>query len=506
MMAKGELLFEGGFGKVYKRVDFRDPMKRGSVAVKRVSIAENSIQSAIAEINILSGYHHDHLVKMISAGLVGKFFEITMEYYPFDLKVYEDRFHTRGIEYKQSIDMFSQIISAVRFLHSVKFIHLDLKPDNILVRPDEAAGGLCQVCVCDFGCGYNDGFEASYCNVGTSTCRPPENFICLASGPLKELLVKVTGSEKNFYSTRTDSFGCGTLLVYLLTRKHFLYPDENGDSEIPKNLEAYLRDFRGYLLSVLGDTYLGPDSIPIGAQGSGDMTPPSSPGPGSIPGSPCLERVIVKKIPVIDLLERLLNPFRSVRAYIENIWNHPCLNISITSKDGSIVTQKMNTGSGGIPSFIIKSLFSEALNSNLKSKTVFMAIDILMRINCIRGVLKLEDLDAALFISITLYDQTQQYYSRFTGKSRTKLVNGIDAMISDLKGILVSGSNPWNLIITYRDFAMVYRSINSPERYFNTQWDIVLNSAEDGDNSDEYPTDFRTLHSKLSDPAFVKGL
>ena len=95
----------------------------------------------------------------------------------------------RSFTYEAIIDLLWQIASAVKHLHQLGIMHLDLKPSNILVCPSRvpelARDGYVRVAkLTDFGCAKrNDNSNAQYFNTahfGTTRYRAPDQHLAAA--------------------------------------------------------------------------------------------------------------------------------------------------------------------------------------------------------------------------------------------------------------------------------------------------------------------------------------
>jgi eukaryotic-like serine/threonine-protein kinase len=58
---------------------------------------------------------------------------VIMDYYPYTLKNYVQE---KDLDSQELINLFYQIAQGLAVLHENKYIHRDIKPDNILVSAD----------------------------------------------------------------------------------------------------------------------------------------------------------------------------------------------------------------------------------------------------------------------------------------------------------------------------------------------------------------------------------
>lgn len=117
---------------------------------------------------------------------------------------------------KEAIDLFSQILDAFTYIHSMSCIHRDVKPSNIMIRKDGS------VCVIDFGIAKDSKTSTGKTIgrvVGTDGYMSPE--------------------QANGYNidSRTDIYSLGCLLHYMLCGTHAIDKQSNDYDTICAILE-----------------------------------------------------------------------------------------------------------------------------------------------------------------------------------------------------------------------------------------------------------------------------
>lgn len=95
----------------------------------------------------------------------------------------------------QIIDIFRQVAETLVKIHSVGYVHGDMKPENIIVRSD----GIAKVVDFGFSCRINAKAESIR---GTREYLAPEQY------------------EKGYISEMTDIYNFGATMYYLLTSEH----------------------------------------------------------------------------------------------------------------------------------------------------------------------------------------------------------------------------------------------------------------------------------------------
>ncbi|XP_073338509.1 uncharacterized protein [Pagrus major] len=200
-----ERLGSGGFGWVYKA---RDKLLKKDYAVKIVCWEEKSLQ----EVGTLSDLHHPNIVRyytfwMENSGYnppqfadksSSKYLYIQMELCDSTLTAWirkkNDQSPQDSKRQEESLNIAQQIVTGVEYIHSMKHIHRDLKPDNILFGKDG------KVKIGDFGLVTRDDDDALMdrtVNKGTPTYMAPEQ------------------KRKN-YGRKVDIFPLGLIYLELL--------------------------------------------------------------------------------------------------------------------------------------------------------------------------------------------------------------------------------------------------------------------------------------------------
>lgn len=197
-------LGQGGMGAVYYAWDLRLSIP---VALKEMSaqadLADDVLDDLRAqfqqEAKVLARLNHPNLVA------VTDFFEeqanayLVMKYV--EGESLADRIRRTGaLPEDEALDVAGQLLDALAYCHNQGVIHRDVKPANIIIRPDG------QVVLVDFGLvklwdPYDPRTQTAIRGVGTPQYAPPEQY---------EIAVGHTGPRSDLYSV-------GATLYYALT-------------------------------------------------------------------------------------------------------------------------------------------------------------------------------------------------------------------------------------------------------------------------------------------------
>jgi len=271
-----------------------------AVAVKRLVKTANSL--AEKEIrHLVSSDEHPNVIRYHGKEESPSFFYIALDKFDTSLDQfveYHDKFPslvspTRGYDVK---DALSQITRGVQHLHSLKLVHRDIKPQNILVRPVKsnrpmADGQLTPLLfvISDFGLckpledGPESVFAATRTAAGTTGWKAPELLVSsrdaiaapLASvdstqsatphsrsksaagssstsdGPTGTIVDAPTGRRA---TKAIDIFSLGCVFFYVLTRG--AHPFDRGGSPLARDLNIKEDN---YDTSLLRDSFVGYD-------------------------------------------------------------------------------------------------------------------------------------------------------------------------------------------------------------------------------------------------------
>jgi serine/threonine protein kinase len=155
-----QLIGVGGMGVVYRAHDTRLDRE---VALKllRPDLLEGP--SLLAEAQAMARLQHPNIVSVHDAGIANGQLYVCMEYVAGTTL----RAATQGQPWRAIVDMYRAAGEGLAFVHRAKLVHLDFKPDNVLVDRDR------RVRVTDFGLARRVGTRDDRI-VGTPAYMPPE--------------------------------------------------------------------------------------------------------------------------------------------------------------------------------------------------------------------------------------------------------------------------------------------------------------------------------------------
>jgi serine/threonine protein kinase len=136
------LLGEGGMGEVYRGLD---PLLNRDVAIKLMhphfSRQPNFRDRFLLEARTAAHLDHPGVVKVYDSGEVNGALFIVMEFIPGSnlRKILDDlRENRRWIVRSEAVGLVQQVCLAMDYVHRQGVLHRDLKPDNIMLKPEPA--------------------------------------------------------------------------------------------------------------------------------------------------------------------------------------------------------------------------------------------------------------------------------------------------------------------------------------------------------------------------------
>lgn len=216
-------LGSGTYSKVYEAVD----QNNNRFALKKIRLfeEEGTPSTALREISILKTLHHPNIIILVEVVHTPSFLTLVFEYMDFDLNAFITH-------YGFSMDLFEQVIKGVSYIHAMKVVHRDLKPQNILVNSKK------QVKIADFGLARSLAVTTPVLSseVVTLWYRSPE------------LL-----SNMQDYNYFVDMWSVGCILFEMLTGcVLFKGNSSNEQLAIIHNAVSHRKRFFEYLIDVLG--------------------------------------------------------------------------------------------------------------------------------------------------------------------------------------------------------------------------------------------------------------
>lgn len=187
------LIAKGGTAAVYFGVDLRSgyPVAIKSLYPNRA--ANPYILRKFREgANLYLYLAHKNLTRLVDFVVDGDKYYIIMEYIEGDTLEHIIQTQSHPFSTPKIIDIFNQILSTIAYLHQHGVLHLDIKPNNIMIKPDGT------VKVIDMGISIHLK-EREIKAVGTPPFMSPE---------------QQDGSNLGFY---TDIFALGVTLFNMVT-------------------------------------------------------------------------------------------------------------------------------------------------------------------------------------------------------------------------------------------------------------------------------------------------
>jgi len=130
-----KFLGSGGAADVFLAVDRRHSRLAAVKVMARRRYAETvAVKRFVKEAQTISSLHHPNIVRVYETGRTPELRFMAMEFFPESLK---RRIQERSrLAPDEALAIANQVASALFYAHRKGFVHRDVKPDNIMFRPD----------------------------------------------------------------------------------------------------------------------------------------------------------------------------------------------------------------------------------------------------------------------------------------------------------------------------------------------------------------------------------
>lgn len=171
---------KGGFGKVYRVVNNDDPSKEfaGKIFDKKAIKKKHKVLLH-SEIKILQMMHHEKIVKIYEVHETGDQLVVVMELMRGGLLSHymkeQPKLHPNVMK-----EIMRQLLQGLDYMASLRIIHRDIKPDNILIEKFVTVGldKVPSIKIVDMGIACFEDQEPDFLFAGTAGFIAPEIFKC----------------------------------------------------------------------------------------------------------------------------------------------------------------------------------------------------------------------------------------------------------------------------------------------------------------------------------------
>jgi serine/threonine protein kinase len=193
----------GGMGIVYRGKDLQ---KGTPVAVKilpaGISKDTNTVKRFLKEANLLQGLEHENLIDILDSGFEHAHYFFIMEYV--DGSNLEEYCRKQLLPLAEGLELATQILTALAYIHQKNLVHRDLKPANIMLNQTH------QIKLLDFGLAKNliatsneTVLTKTDVILGTTPFMAPEQIL-----------------NPGQVDLRTDIYSFGVLLYWIVSGEH----------------------------------------------------------------------------------------------------------------------------------------------------------------------------------------------------------------------------------------------------------------------------------------------
>ena len=210
-------LAKGSFGTVIKSLDLKTNKQVAVKIISKLNDAQEAINQLKKEVSVLKKTNHNNIVKLYDFYETSSEIYIIMEYIKGGtLKTYMKK---NNLNENTTKKIIFYLLNAINYLHKLKIIHSDIKPENIMFENEEDISTLKLI---DFGLSSFNNKENEYC--GTFLYMAPE----------------ILFNNKKLLTNEIDIWSVGIIMYQLLNKN--IHPFFN-KFELKKNKIYHKKDF-----------------------------------------------------------------------------------------------------------------------------------------------------------------------------------------------------------------------------------------------------------------------
>ena len=212
-------LAKGSFGTVIKSLDLKTNKQVAVKIISKLNDAQEAINQLKKEVSVLKKTNHNNIVKLYDFYETSSEIYIIMEYIKGGtLKTYMKK-NKENLNENTTKKIIFYLLNAINYLHKLKIIHSDIKPENIMFENEEDISTLKLI---DFGLSSFNNKENEYC--GTFLYMAPE----------------ILFNNKKLLTNEIDIWSVGIIMYQLLNKN--IHPFFN-KFELKKNKIYHKKDF-----------------------------------------------------------------------------------------------------------------------------------------------------------------------------------------------------------------------------------------------------------------------
>ncbi|WP_339743247.1 serine/threonine-protein kinase [uncultured Rubinisphaera sp.] len=125
-------LADGGYASVYQAFDTIEGIRVAIKAPHPGFVTDDTLNDFRREVRMLAKMDHPNILSIKDASFIDDHFVIV---YPLGEKTLSDRLRSR-MSIATILNMTTQMLEATAYAHSQKIIHCDIKPENMLIFPN----------------------------------------------------------------------------------------------------------------------------------------------------------------------------------------------------------------------------------------------------------------------------------------------------------------------------------------------------------------------------------